>query len=791
MSSWVGPQRLGKYELRERLGRGGAAEVWKAFDIELQRYVAIKLLHADLRTDPEFIARFSREARFIAALHHPNIVQIYDFQTTQSPETKAPIAYMVMDYVEGETLAQYIHTTSRVGHFPAPTDIVNLFASISKAIDYAHGEGMIHRDIKPANILLDKRHASPDSIGEPVLTDFGIAKIVGASSDTMTGMWLGTPLYVSPEQAQGYPGTKLSDLYSLGVILYEICTGVCPFHSESLTAILLQQASAAPPPPAQFNPAIPPALTTTILRALAKNPAERFSSASAMTAAIAEAFRLPLPAGLSLSAHPSDDVLEATYLSPRQPDLSPYIVLERAQQFQPSPVMHSPLPQPPSSTPITPQFTRSPATNGTERPSKDAVTPYELPSAEQGTQQATILSPVPAAKPPPPARFWRTWKGNLIAWIAVLLVLGGSTLVSILVLGSGHASPAAVGTLTFTNSGQYDPNTTVGYNDIVTLSLHSLTMPGTGKADFAWLLPDQGDDSTTPLLLGRLPVNAGNANLQYRSPAHTNLFSQYSGVRIIEQPANNDPTTPSPDPTTWRWEGSFPHTPNPNDPHKYSLLDHLRHLLARDPTLQNNGIAGGLVISMTRNVGKVEEWSSAAQGQWKPTMSDGDADLIHRNLIRILDYLDGQSYVWQDVPAGSPWLVDPLAGKLGLLSYTPGQDPPGYLEHVNTHLTGVADSPGHTEEQQQLAIQVDGVITRMIKDLTTVRKDAIKLVQRSNADLRQTDTLTLLNEMASLTAEANNGWFDAKTGQNVGGATWLSARIQQLATISVMVSKQQ
>src|SRR5437667_8504628 len=265
MSLWGAPQRLGKYELREKLGYGGVAEVWKAFDTELHRYVAIKLLRADLQTDPEFMTRFYREARFVAALHHPNIVQIYDFQTAQSLETNVPIAYMVMDYVEGETLAHYLYKTSRAGQFLSPTGIVHLFASISKAIDYAHREGMIHRDIKPANILLDKRNATPDSMGEPVLTDFGIARIVGASSDTISGMVLGTPFYISPEQAQGYPVTERSDIYSLGVILYEICTGVCPFRSQSVTAILMQQVSSAPTPPAVFNPAIPPALTAAIL----------------------------------------------------------------------------------------------------------------------------------------------------------------------------------------------------------------------------------------------------------------------------------------------------------------------------------------------------------------------------------------------------------------------------------------------------------------------------------------------------------------------------------------------
>jgi hypothetical protein len=346
--------------------------------------------------------------------------------------------------------------------------------------------------------------------------------------------------------------------------------------------------------------------------------------------------------------------------------------------------------------------------------------------------------------------------------------------------------------LAFTDSGQYDPGITVGYNDIVTLSLHSAATPQAGNAYLVWLLPDKGDDTTVPLLLGHLSVNGGNAALRYVSPAHTNLLAQYSRVRITEQPANNDSSTPSPDPKTWRWEGALPNVPTPGDVHKYSLLSHLRHLLAKDPTLQNNQIPGGLAIWMTRNMAKVQEWSGAARGGWGSQMSDGDADLIHRHLIRILNYLDGQAYVWQDVPAGSPWLAEPsLPGKLGLLSYTQDQDPPGYLQHVDHHLTGLADSPDHTQEQEKVAIQVHDVITKTIKDLTQVRKDAAQLVQRSNEQLRQPDTLTLLNEMATLTTEVNSGWFDAATHQNQGGVMWVYARIQQLATISLQVSKQQ
>src|SRR5213592_1716751 len=144
----IRPRRLGKYQLQQQLGHGGMAEVWKALDTQLQRYVAIKLLHANLKEDPHFIARFEREAQLIASLHHPNIVQIYDFHISRPPESEQTTCYMVMDYVEGQTLARYIRSTSRAGRIPPVGDILHLFTAVGKAIDYAHQKGMVHRDIK-------------------------------------------------------------------------------------------------------------------------------------------------------------------------------------------------------------------------------------------------------------------------------------------------------------------------------------------------------------------------------------------------------------------------------------------------------------------------------------------------------------------------------------------------------------------------------------------------------------------------------------------------------------------
>src|SRR5215469_9693294 len=215
----IRPGLFGKYELQERLGRGGMAEVWKAFDPRLERYVAIKFLQAALQSDPAFVTRFVREARAVASLRHPNIVQIYDFETPAQGSEDVP-AYMVMDYIEGPTLADYLRETSAAHKFPSPAEMVSLFLSISDAIDYAHQRGLLHRDIKPANILLDQHNTARNPMGEPMLTDFGIVKMLGSAADTLTAATIGTPIYISPEQARSEPGSAASGIYSLGVILY-------------------------------------------------------------------------------------------------------------------------------------------------------------------------------------------------------------------------------------------------------------------------------------------------------------------------------------------------------------------------------------------------------------------------------------------------------------------------------------------------------------------------------------------------------------------------------------------
>ncbi len=317
------PKRIGKYELQQWLGRGEQGEVWKALDTQLRRHVAIKLFRAELQSDSRFVTRFQQRAQMIAPLHHPNIIEIFDIQTSRSLETD-DTTYIVMAYVEGQSLDQYIHRTDRLGKLPSATDIVDLFVPICMGLDYAHHKGIAHRNVKPSNILLDRRfsnaqlHPGPrNPIGEPLLTDFGIVTLGGSTTNPLGSGHLGRYHYCSPEQAKGLPGGKQSDLYSLGIILYEFCTGTLPFQRSDPTAILTQHHYATPTSPTLINAHIPPALALVILQSLAKDPADRFSSASSMAMALCQALDMPIPENLRQTAQSSDIVDGLTEFSPR------------------------------------------------------------------------------------------------------------------------------------------------------------------------------------------------------------------------------------------------------------------------------------------------------------------------------------------------------------------------------------------------------------------------------------------------------------------------------------------
>jgi serine/threonine-protein kinase len=279
----------GRYRVLRRLGSGGMADVWLAEDNHLQRQVALKVLHRRFAQDREFVERFRREAEHAAGLQHPNIVAVYDrgeFEGTY---------YIAMQYVEGPTLKDVIEGGL------TPDRAVALIRQVLEAARFAHRHGIVHRDLKPQNVIVD-------SEGKAVVTDFGIAR-AGVSEITQTGSVMGTPHYLSPEQAQGFETTSVSDLYSIGVILYEALTGRVPFEGESAVAVAMKQVSQTPQRPSSINPRISPALDAVVMRALEKEPGQRFQSADAFIAALDAAMREPDVGGGTASFAPLPPVI--------------------------------------------------------------------------------------------------------------------------------------------------------------------------------------------------------------------------------------------------------------------------------------------------------------------------------------------------------------------------------------------------------------------------------------------------------------------------------------------------
>jgi tetratricopeptide (TPR) repeat protein len=255
----------------ERLGRGGMADVYRAYQPGMDRYVAIKVMHAHLAEDPGFVTRFKREAQAVGTLRHPNIVQVIDFDSTDNEY------YMVMEFIESDSLKAML---TRRGALPV-IEALAMMTKITDAVAYAHSMGMIHRDLKPANILLTK-------VGEPILTDFGIAKILSATNLTTTGMAIGTPTYMSPEAGRGEKVDERSDLYSLGVMFYEMVTGTLPYDADTPWAVILKHINEPLPLPSTVMPDLPSDIERILLKAMAKNPAERFQSAAEMRDALSQ-----------------------------------------------------------------------------------------------------------------------------------------------------------------------------------------------------------------------------------------------------------------------------------------------------------------------------------------------------------------------------------------------------------------------------------------------------------------------------------------------------------------------
>ncbi len=272
----IGKTISNRYVVEEMLGQGGMSSVYKGTDPNLKRVVAIKLIHSHLSNNPDFVQRFEEEAAAVAQLRHHGIIQVYDFNKDDD------LYYMILEFVPGETLQDHLQRLNSSGRKLSPAKAIEYMAGICDAVDYAHQRGMIHRDIKPANLMLT-------TTGQVILMDFGIAKIVGGTRQTATGAVVGTAMYMSPEQIKGEQPDRRTDVYSLGVTLFEMVSGRPPFDAQSAMTLMMMHINDPVPNIKSLNPDVPDALVAIINKALAKDPNDRYQTAAQMAAALRNA----------------------------------------------------------------------------------------------------------------------------------------------------------------------------------------------------------------------------------------------------------------------------------------------------------------------------------------------------------------------------------------------------------------------------------------------------------------------------------------------------------------------
>jgi len=381
---------LGQYEILEEVGRGGMATVYKARQLSINRTVAVKVLPRHFLHDPGFFERFEREVDVIAHLEHPHILPIYDYGKADD------MPYIAMRFLGGGSMAQVVRRgISQLDMLDRP------FTQVAQALDHAHRQGIIHRDLKPGNIMLDEE-------GNAYLSDFGIARVLGSN---LTGsMIIGTPAYMSPEQANGLPLDARSDLYSLGIVLFELITGREPFQAETPMALLLKHLNEPVPPLSSFRPDIPDAVELVIMKATAKDPNARYTSASEMAKAFSDALHDPrkstrVPSSVQYEDAPT--ILPDTG-SRGIPRPTPYTGQQTVPPGTPYPQQGTPYPQ--QGTPYPQQPT----------PYPQQGTPYPTPYPQQPTPYPYGQPPPTGPYPPMPARS-RT--PMIIGGVVVLIAL--------------------------------------------------------------------------------------------------------------------------------------------------------------------------------------------------------------------------------------------------------------------------------------------------------------------------------------------------------------------------------
>ena len=732
-------QRLGKYELRQQVGRGSVGEVWKGYDFQTKQDVALKLIHSDLlQADPHFLQHFTGEGQKLTALRHANIVPVHEIAVAHQQETNT-VAYIASDFIQGQTLTTYINTTSRKGVFPPLADIVYLFTSLGVAIDYAHQQGVVHGDIKPNNILLDSQQRQHFLSGEPLLTDVGLPRLMGEEIGVCS------PAYMSPEQAKGdLPGSR-SDIYSLGVILYELCTGLQPFRDTSSVAVLLHHINTLPTPPLLINPQIPPALSEVILRAMAKEPANRFSMTSLFAAAIADAcaIRPTIPISREAIAEEERQYLSGTgsYTSilgvsqPRMPvvpetpvvkpstpsrplpDIAAYGSSRRISQPVPaiqvtnvSPhvtskyTVSSPLP------PVSPQATEQAApsrpievsTSSTlATPSTPATSP--LPTTSSKFAVTSPKKSVPASSRPTVNTTFSMRKRSrnremmLYAMLGLLVVIVVGGIVGSLLLH--QQSNIVVGHVFFQDDA-------FGSTDVLRIELQSISTPSSGQVYRAWL---QTNEHRT-LYLGTLSPTSNGVTFVYPGDAqHTNLLSIAQGIAVTQENINSSTNAP---------QGNVVYQSSFNT----QSLPYIRNILYQTPNFPETGsVVAGLFQTLKGMDDKAGSVVDSIQGTH-------DLGMARRQAIRIIELIDGTQYSMAigDLPQGTPSNVD---AKVGIIS-SPTQ--PGYIDTLSTQLDKLQATVGNDPTQLQHIQNVRNALSDLRTWIQQVRTYDVQLVKGQN-----------------------------------------------------------